>query len=54
MVSEQNRLPLPSICLRDFSDIYKAQETDAFQTLGNIQQFEIVQDFPRKSSKCFL
>ena len=31
-----------SICLRDFSGIYEAQVTDAFQTLGNILQFEIV------------
>ena len=31
-----------SICLRDFSGIYEAQETDAFQTLGNIIQFEMV------------
>ena len=31
-----------SICLRDFSGIYEAQETDAFQTLGNILQFKIV------------
>ena len=31
-----------SICLRDLSGIYKAQETDAFQTLGNIRQFAIV------------
>ena len=31
-----------SICLRDFSGIYESQETDAFQTLENILQFEIV------------
>ena len=30
------------ICLRDYSDIYEAQETNASQTLGNILQFEIV------------
>ena len=31
-----------SICLRDVSSIYEAKVTDAFQTLGNILQFEIV------------
>ena len=31
-----------NICLGDFSGIYEAQETDAFQTLTNILQLEIV------------